>query len=127
MERLTDTNGNLLNGLYNKDFERPILRLAAYEDTGITPEQITKMQAENAKLRELLKMAEEDMSEIITDHIYTYENSDDYDNELCTRHCAQSGINCFERSSANPFECANFRWKHADEVEEVLRDDNIRN
>lgn len=32
-------------------------KLSAYEDTGLEPEEIETIQAENAKLRELLKLA----------------------------------------------------------------------
>lgn len=95
--------------------------LAAYEDTGITPEQITKMQNENAKLRELLKLAVANMDDIITDCNYTYNDCDSYDDELCVRHCARNGCNCFKASSDDPCKCDNFRWQYADEVEEVLK------
>lgn len=39
-------------------------RLAAYEDTGLTPEQIAKLQADNAKLCKLLNTA---MEEVLKD------------------------------------------------------------
>lgn len=71
-------------------------------DVGLTPEEVVKIQVENAELRELLKLAVHDMGHIAEKSVCRC--------NLCTkpRYREVCG-NC------------NFRWKHMHEVEEVLR------
>ena len=110
-------------------YEVAINRLAAYEDTGITPEQITanksiigdltreicRQESEIEKLRELLKLAVEDMATAASDFC-----------EYCSvcKYCKKDNYTCEYRMNIK--DCINasdFRWQHADEVEEVLKDD----
>jgi len=141
MERLTDTNGDLLNGLYNKDFETPILRLTDYENTGLAPEEVRtlisnaeksvftikteiaekakaydKISAENAKLRELLTSAVKDFESVA--------NNVAYDGFVCGEECAHfSKCDIFKNDDDRIYRCQKFKWKHADEAEEVLKDE----
>ena len=89
-------------------------QFSAYEDTGLTPKEIRKMQSENAKLRELLKLALQDIPIAASDFC-----------EYCTVCKCRKDNTCEYRM--NHSECINasgFRWQHADEVEEVLKDEN---
>lgn len=92
-------------------------RLSAYEDTGLTPEEITKMQAENAKLRELLKVAVKDFESVA--------NNVAYDGFVCGEECAHfSKCDIFKNDDDRIYRCQKFKWQHADEVEEVLKNEN---
>ncbi|MGN1225550.1 MAG: hypothetical protein ACI4TG_10670 [Ruminococcus sp.] len=77
--------------------------LSAYEDTGLTPNQVEQMKQENAELKRLLKLAVEDMK------------------------CNQSVCNlCKHSRSACPkykknFEC--FEWRYADKVKGMISDE----
>ncbi len=88
-------------------------RLQTYEDTGLTPEQIVKMQADNAKMRELLKMAVEDIRKIL---------ADEYSSEcqFCRLSRNEYAL-CHKSSVLDCWCCDNAKWQHADEVEEVLK------
>lgn len=86
--------------------------LAAYEDTGLEPSEIAEIQAENAKLRELLKLAMEDLKICSFQpcnycEVCKYGKNDD----LCPFLMCTIGANDSE-----------FYWRHADEVEEILKE-----
>jgi hypothetical protein len=58
-QRLLDIDGELWNiGEANAIAHSMFDRLAAYEDTGLTPEQIARLQSELAEARERLSAAE---------------------------------------------------------------------
>jgi transposase len=61
MKRLTETGCEVINRI---DVTEKMVykKLAAYEDTGLTPEQITALQEENARLRERLDNAAKERS-----------------------------------------------------------------
>jgi len=86
-------------------------QLSDYENTGLTHKQITKMQAENAKLRELLKAAMED--------IWV-----SYDCRVCKFDGKECDICSIKTGKIGGKYKHMFRWQHADEAEEVLKDEN---
>lgn len=61
---VTKTPEELKNETFRAD------RLAAYEDTGLSPEEVEKMKAENAELRARLEKAVEDVAERIKAAFY---------------------------------------------------------
>lgn len=116
-------------------------KLAAYEDTGLDPAEVAAMiqncdksvytmkteiyekakaydrvAAENVKLRELLKLAVEDM-EGVTKNVA-------FEGLVCGSECVHFW-EC-ERVKSNDdrmYRCQEFKWRHAGEVEEVLTDE----
>ena len=70
MERLTNKseadkqrvgyNRRIRQGYPRNIPEERFLRLAQYEDTGLMPKEIEKLQEQNARLKELLKGEEND-------------------------------------------------------------------
>lgn len=125
MERLTARNQLGLAYLKNvkpneQDVESPypntlqcILesfnQLAAYEDTGKTPEQVAALEKQNAELRELLKLAVEDIHKLLCEEYGSpcqfckYDNSED---AMCCK-IGGSGSWC----------CQNAKWQRADRME----------
>lgn len=97
-----------------KEYSQYIL-LAAYENTGLKPSEVADMQAENAKLHELLKSASEDIRKMLTSEYGSecqFCCQDKNENAMCRKLVNGSGGWC----------CGNAKWQHADEVEEVLAD-----
>jgi|GEM_PF-6371490 len=106
-------------------------RLAAYEDTGLMPEEITELQAEAERLRGMVKSitggldeaieanqylgkqldkAIEDIEILCTKH---YELADDYDKlaDVCQDFCLHTEGKCFEAAADNRNRCKKFRWR----------------
>lgn len=116
MERLTNKseadkqrvgyNRRIRQGYPRNIPEERFLKLAEYENTGLMPKEIEKLQEQNARLKELLKAASED--------IRTWLVSDD-----CEKVCRESACHC-----TTVKQCKNIcKWRYADEVEEVLKDE----
>lgn len=75
-----------------------------------------KLKSENAKLRKLLKSAVEDMKKVTTNVAF--------EGLVCGGECVHFG-DC-ERVKNNDdkmYRCRTFKWRHADEVAEVLKDE----
>ena len=110
-------------------------RLAAYEDTGLTPEEVKELaeKAEdeverlklmvksitggldeaietNQYLGKQLDKAIEDIEILCTKH---YELADDYDklSDICQDFCLHTEGKCFKAAADNPNRCAKFRWR----------------
>lgn len=80
--------------------------LSAYEDTGLTPNQVEQMKQENAELKRLLKLAAKELTPDICDY------------------CIYNGSKHCEEENAE-LECGNMAcqfayWRHYDEVRGMI-------
>ena len=75
-------------------------RLGAYEDTGLTPEEIISIQKENTELKELLKL-------VVSDVFNTNDCEICSDIEECTLRETFNG------------HCGFWKWQHADKLKEL--------
>lgn len=117
MERLTDkfkcknNTGKIMNA-HNVSKQQIIDQLSAYEDTGLTPDQATQMQQENAELKELLQLALKDLKDI---------TGLTADADTCY-FCACDRCGCYEADEDDEFDCPrckNFEWKHAERARKM--------
>ena len=101
MDRLTFLdNGNPAFNLRDCVYKNEIARkLYAYEDTGLTPEEITAMKADNERLHRLLDKAEE-----IVQSAVSAPKSDDC---VHCRDCAYLNVNNGEIRCGYPFTITN--------------------
>lgn len=84
--------------------------LSAYEDTGLTPNQVEQMKQENAELKRLLKLAAKELTPDICDY------------------CIYNGSKHCEEENAE-LECGNMAcqfayWRHYDEVKGLIKNGN---
>lgn len=141
MERFTerDEHGDLY--VKEHDYISASKKLAEYEDTGLTPEQIIQMERENIKLN---KQNEEIQNRKIK-YYYRAKDAEDRCKKIeqqnarlkellkaapgdihtllmsdnCEKVCRESGCHC-----TTVEQCRNIcKWRYADEVEEVLGDE----
>ena len=97
-------------------------RLAAYEDTGLSPEEVGALKAENAELKKKLEAAVEDITKLLT--LCNIEGGcrsccgcqNDVLLETCGDYCNKSGIGCFIPDNGNLERCTNFKWRGEDGV-----------
>lgn len=98
-------------------------KLKKYEDTGLEPNEIKKLKQENDKLKGLLKLSASSIKSMADTVRETHE--DDCICGYCQFNCdttvGESGEPYGECPGCDSNEC--FRWKHASEVEEVLKDE----
>lgn len=125
MERLTNKseadkqrvgyNRRLRQGYPRNIPEERFLKLAEYEDTGLTPEQIVKLQKQNAILKELLRLTVKDAKRLFNacDSEY-YKHDDISEPENCKFCNSYSDGGCKMNH-----EC---KWRYANKIEEVLKD-----
>ena len=90
-------------------------RLYEYEDTGLTLEQIVKLQKQNAILKELLRLTTKDAKGLFNacDSEY-YKHDDISEPENCKFCKSYSDGGCKMNH-----EC---KWRYANKIEEVLKD-----
>lgn len=116
MERMTERYEH--GDLYVKehDYISDSKKLAEYEDTGLTPEQIVKLQKQNAILKELLRLTAKDAKGLFNacDSEY-YKHDDISEPENCKFCKSYSDGGCKMNH-----EC---KWRYADKVEGVLKDE----
>lgn len=116
MERMTERYEH--GDLYVKehDYISDSKKLAEYEDTGLTPEQIVKLQKQNAILKELLRLTAKDAKGLFNacDSEY-YKHDDISEPEVCKFCNSYSDGECKMNH-----EC---KWRYADKVEGVLKDE----
>lgn len=116
MERLTkrDECGQVLFAKSANDYEFPIEavvavlnRLAEYEDSGLTPGQVQRLQQENSDLKRLLKLAMEDIRTAM-------EFVNNSPCRVCAHYyrCKCDGI-CMIRDELR-------KWRYADEAKELI-------
>lgn len=115
MERMTERYEH--GDLYVKehDYISDSKKLAEYEDTGLTPEQIVKLQEQNAILKELLRLTAKDAKRLFNacDSEY-YKHDDISEPENCKFCNSYSDGGCKMNH-----EC---KWRYANKIEEVLKD-----
>ena len=115
MERMTERYEH--GDLYVKehDYISDSKKLAEYEDTGLTPEQIVKLQKQNAILKELLRLTAKDAKGLFNacDSEY-YKHDDISEPENCKFCNSYSDGGCKMNH-----EC---KWRYANKIEEVLKD-----
>ena len=115
MERMTERYEH--GDLYVKehDYISDSKKLAEYEDTGLTPEQIVKLQKQNAILKELLRLTAKDAKGLFNacDSEY-YKHDDISEPEVCKFCNSYSDGECKMNH-----EC---KWRYANKIEEVLKD-----
>lgn len=116
MERMTERYEH--GDLYVKehDYISDSKKLAEYEDTGLTPEQIVKLQKQNAILKELLRLTAKDAKGLFNacDSEY-YKHDDISEPENCKFCNSYSDGGCKMNH-----EC---KWRYADKVEGVLKNE----
>jgi hypothetical protein len=122
MDRLTTEKGEckcflcgIKNPHYPDDFcteeclNKRIMKLADYENTGLTPDEILNLRKVNTKLKELMESAMfhfNHSSALTLCDICVYHDMPEYE-EPCS--------SCFKNVSFG-----NLKWIHADKIEEVL-------
>ena len=120
MERLTNKseadkqrvgyNRRLRQGYPRNIPEERFLKLAEYEDTGLTPEQIVKLQKQNAILKELLRLTVKDAKRLFNACDSEYYKHDDI----------SEPENCKFCNSYSDGECKmnhECKWRYVDKVE----------
>lgn len=89
-------------------------RLMIYEDTGLTPEQIVKLQEQNVILKKMLRVAAEDANGLFKACDAEYNKHNDISEPENCKFCkGYSDSECKLND-----EC---KWRYAEEVEEVLQ------
>ena len=115
MERMTERyeHGDLYVKEHDYIFDSK--KLAEYEDTGLTLEQIVKLQKQNAILKELLRLTAKDAKGLFNacDSEY-YKHDDISEPENCKFCKSYSDGGCKMNH-----EC---KWRYANKIEEVLKD-----
>lgn len=99
-------------------------RLGAYEDTGLTPEEIITIHKENAELKELLKLAFEDIRGIVIgmEECELCKNNDVGEN---IKYCHKHDFDCKNCEVLKDCKCGqckgtnNWQWQHADKLKEL--------
>lgn len=99
-------------------------RLGAYEDTGSTPEEIITIHKENAELKELLKLAFEDIRGIVIgmEECELCKNNDVGEN---IKYCHKHDFDCKNCEVLKDCKCGqckgtnNWQWQHADKLKEL--------
>lgn len=125
MERLTKRTGKhsvQFKGATYRDEERygQIYKyqmasiICAYEDTGLTPEEVIAIQKENAELKELLKLAINELKRCADDNggCYGCKNLD-LDKDECICICEEGKLLC------NSVDNNMWQWQHADKLKEL--------
>lgn len=115
MERMTERYEH--GDLYVKehDYISDSKKLAEYEDTGLTPEQIVNLQKQNAILKELLRLTAKDAKGLFNACNSEYYKHDDI----------SEPENCKFCNSYSDGECKmnhECKWRYANKIEEVLKD-----
>ena len=115
MERMTERYEH--GDLYVKehDYISDSKKLAEYEDTGLTPEQIVNLQKQNAILKELLRLTAKDAKGLFNACDSEYYKHDDI----------SEPENCKFCNSYSDGECKmnhECKWRYANKIEEVLKD-----
>lgn len=87
-------------------------RLGAYEDTGLTPEEIISIHKENAELKELLKLAVNELKRCADrcGECYGCKNLDLTKNECMCKEC---------KLLCDTFDNNMWQWQHADKLKEL--------
>lgn len=114
MERMTERYEH--GDLYVKehDYISDSKKLAEYEDTGLTPEQIVKLQKQNAILKELLRLTAKDAKGLFNACDSEYYKLDDISEPENCKFCnSYSDGGCKMNH-----EC---KWRYANKIEEVLK------
>lgn len=113
MERLTERDE--YGDIYVKehDYIQAGKRLAEYEDTGLTPEQIVKLQEQNVSLKELLRLTAKDANELFKACDSEYDKHDDISEPENCKFCKSYSYGGCKMNH----EC---KWRYAEKVEEVL-------
>ncbi|MFR7603916.1 MAG: hypothetical protein ACLUV3_00860 [Oscillospiraceae bacterium] len=116
MERMTERYEH--GDLYVKehDYISDSKKLAEYEDTGLTPEQIVKLQEQNAILKELLRATAEDAKGLFNACGEEYDKHDDISEPENCKFCKSYS----DGGCKMNHEC---KWRYADKVEGVLKDE----
>lgn len=135
MERLTKRTGKhsvQFKGATYRDEERygQIYKyqmasiICAYEDTGLTPDEVIAIQKENTELKELLKLAFEDIRGIVTgmEECELCKNNDVGEN---IKYCHKHDFDCKNCEVLQICKCGqckgtnNWQWQHADKLKEL--------
>lgn len=126
MERLTNKseadkqrvgyNRRLRQGYPRNIPEERFLRLAEYEDTGMMPKEIEKLQEQNAILKELLRSTAEDAKGLFNACGEEYDKHDDISEPENCKFCKSYS----DGGCKMNHEC---KWRYADKVEGVLKDE----
>lgn len=118
MERLTKptNNGGHEWSLLGKNSNLKTIkrRLGKYEDTGLTPDEVIAIQKENAELKELLKLAINELKRCADDNggCYGCKNLD-LDKDECICICEEGKLLC------NSVDNNMWQWQHADKLKEL--------
>lgn len=135
MERLTCNINGFPHGKSGKNFDEAVKqerynrgefectaiieRLYEYENTGLTPKEIEKLQEQNAVLKELLKATAEDANGLFKACDKEYYNHDEYSVPENCKFC----INYTQNGCDENYNC---KWRYADKVKEILKDEKIK-
>ena len=128
MERLTKptNNGGHEWSLLGKNSNLKTIkrRLGKYEDTRLTPDEVIAIQKENTELKELLKLAFEDIRGIVTgmEECELCKNNDVGEN---IKYCHKHDFDCKNCEVLQICKCGqckgtnNWQWQHADKLKEL--------
>ena len=126
MERLTNKseadkqrvgyNRRIRQGYPRNIPEERFLKLAEYENTGLMPKEIEKLQEQNAILKELLRATAEDAKGLFNACSSEYNKHDDISEPENCKFCNHYSENGCKMN----YEC---KWRYADKIEEVLKDE----
>lgn len=128
MERLTKptNNGGHEWSLLGKNSNLKTIkrRLGKYEDTRLTPDEVIAIQKENTELKELLKLAFEDIRGVVTgmEECELCKNNDVGEN---IKYCHKHDFDCKNCEVLQICKCGqckgtnNWQWQHADKLKEL--------
>ena len=128
MERLTKptNNGGHEWSLLGKNSNLKTIkrRLGKYEDTRLTPDEVIAIQKENTELKELLKLAFDDIRGIVTgmEECELCKNNDLGEN---IKYCHKYDLDCKNCEVLQDCKCGqckgtnNWQWQHADKLKEL--------
>lgn len=127
MERLTKpTNNGHEWSLLGKNSNLKTIkrRLGKYEGTRLTPDEVIAIQKENTELKELLKLAFEDIRGIVTgmEECELCKNNDVGEN---IKYCHKHDFDCKNCEVLQICKCGqckgtnNWQWQHADKLKEL--------
>ena len=128
MERLTKptNNGGHEWSLLGKNSNLKTIkrRLGKYEGTRLTPDEVIAIQKENTELKELLKLAFEDIRGIVTgmEECELCKNNDVGEN---IKYCHKHDFDCKNCEVLQICKCGqckgtnNWQWQHADKLKEL--------
>lgn len=116
MERMTERYEH--GDLYVKehDYISDSKKLAEYEDTGMMPKVIEKSQEQNAILKELLRLTAKDAKGLFNECDSEYYKHDDISKPENCKFCKSYS----DGGCKMNHEC---KWRYADKVEGVLKDE----